>query len=91
VTSSTEPFACAWCPGDGEGDHASDCAKRERHPLDVRVGDRITFWWNGKQYRGIVRGFEGDQIIVDIDPPLKGAAGASLGRRTERRNIVKRI
>ena len=29
-------FTCQWCPGDGRGDHAVDCAKRETHPLDPR-------------------------------------------------------
>jgi len=58
---------------------------------DLKVGDRITFWWNGTPYRAIVRGFEEGRVIVDIDPPLKGAAGASLGRRIEQRNIIKRV
>ncbi len=58
---------------------------------DLKVGDRIVFRDGKADRRAIVRGIEQYLLIVDIDPPLKGAAGASLGRRIHRRNIVKRI
>lgn len=31
VTAAT--FSCPWCLGDGQGDHAADCAKRETQVL----------------------------------------------------------
>jgi hypothetical protein len=91
MTSSTD---CICDPYDRErGVHRPSCPVDpwvEPKP-DIKSGDRITYWDQGTRRRAIVRGFEEGRVIVDIDPPLKGAAGASLGRRIERRNIVKRI
>lgn len=34
--SGPDVWRCPWCRGDGQGDHAVDCAKRVTHPLDPR-------------------------------------------------------
>lgn len=35
-------LSCPWCLGDGLGDHAADCARREVHPLDPFLVDAAT-------------------------------------------------
>lgn len=63
---------------------------------EYHVGDRIIFTDLGKERPGIIRGFQwadwSDEplIMVDIDPPLPGAVGASNGRRIEQHRVVRK-
>jgi len=89
-TDVTNQSNCSLCQVGDPGRHPDRGGTHQGRPF--RVGDRITYWDQGTKRGAIIRGFEPlTKVVVDIDPPLKGAAGASLGRRIERRNIVKRI
>jgi uncharacterized protein (DUF779 family) len=85
------------CGGPKE-DHGILNGYHDKHDYDpaFKVGDRIVFMDITTERPGIIRGFqwadwsEEPLLMVDIDPPLRGATGVSNGRRIERHRVVRR-
>jgi hypothetical protein len=61
-----------------------------------KVGDRVRFTFIGTERVGIIRGFRWQDdydrplVVLDIDPPLRGSMGGSMGIHVEQRQIVDR-
>jgi hypothetical protein len=63
---------------------------------EYHVGDRVKFSDVGSDHVGIIRAFRwvdwADEplAVIDIDPPLRGGMGASMGRQVEQHRIIGR-